>query len=85
MEVCGTHLPKAGMLSVKTIDLHGVRHKDVSDVLCRCCSEYDIPFVVITGKSSQMKRIVSAVVEQFALSMTESLGNSGRVIVDEGR
>ena len=70
---------------MKTVDLHGVRHKDASDILCRCCSEYDIPFVVITGKSLQMKRIVAAVVEQFGLRARDSLGNLGRVVVDEDR
>ena len=55
---------------MKSVDLHGVRHKDVSDIMVRCCSEYDIPFVVITGKSLQMKRIVDAVAAKFGLKVS---------------
>ena len=68
---------------MKTIDLHGIRHKDVSDILCRCCSEYDTPFIAITGNSNDMKKIVRAIAENFGLMATESIGNSGRLIIKE--
>ena len=70
---------------MKTVDLHGVRHKDVSDIIVRCCSEYDIPFIVITGKSPQMKRIVSAIVKSFDLVLRDSINNPGRVVISENR
>ena len=68
---------------MKTIDLHGVRHKDVSDVMCRCCSEYETPFIAITGNSSNMKKIVKAIAENFGLIAVETLGNSGRLVIKE--
>lgn len=68
---------------MRVIDLHGIRHKDVSDVMCRCCSEYDTPFIVITGNSNNMKKIVLAIVENFGLTVREAIGNSGRLIIKE--
>ncbi len=68
-----------------TIDLHGVRHKDVYGLLERHCVDYDSPFVVVTGKSSTMKKIVTQIVETFDLHAKEKLGNSGRLIVCESR
>lgn len=68
---------------MKSIDLHGVRHKDASDMMVRCCSEHEVPFVVITGKSYQMKRIVSAVAAKFGLKVRDVINNPGRVIIYE--
>ncbi len=68
---------------MRSVDLHGVRYRDVSDIMIRCCSEYDTPFVVITGKSAQMKRVVAAVADTFGLSVRDTIDNPGRVVVDE--
>ena len=68
---------------MKVIDLHGVRHKDVYGLIERPCVNGDIPFVVITGKSNTMKRIVSQIVATFGLHTKEKLGNTGRLIVCE--
>ncbi len=68
---------------MKVIDLHGVKHREVSSIMTRCCSECDIPFVVITGKSSQMKKIVAGVAQSFGLSTRDTIDNPGRVIIDE--
>ncbi len=70
---------------MKVIDLHGIRHKDVYHVLEKPCMNDDIPFVVITGKSSTMKKIVTQIVATFGLNTHEKLGNSGRLIVCESR
>ena len=70
---------------MKVIDLHGIRHKDVYGLLEKPCVEDDIPFVVITGKSSTMKKIVTQIVATFGLHTKEKLGNSGRLIVCESR
>ena len=70
---------------MKVIDLHGVRHKDVYGLLEKPCIEDDIPFVVITGKSNTMKKIVTQIVATFGLHTKEKLGNSGRLIVCESR
>ena len=70
---------------MQSIDLHGVRHREVSSIMTRCCSEFDIPFIVITGDSPQMKRIVSAVAQSFGLKVRDTINNPGRVVVDESR
>ncbi len=63
------------------IDLHGVRHKDVYFLLEKPCINGDLPFIVVTGKSSMMKKIVTQVVASFGLHTQEKLLNSGRLIV----
>ncbi len=70
---------------MRAIDLHGMRYKEVSDTMATCCCEYDTPFIVITGDSPQMKRIVAAVADSFGLSVRDTIDNPGRVIVDESR
>ncbi len=72
-------------LSMVTIDLHGVRYRDVYGKLEKHCVNGEIPFVVITGESSTMKDIVSQIAQQFGLFIEDKLGNDGRIIVYEGR
>ena len=72
-------------LSTVTIDLHGVRYRDVYSKLEKHCINGEIPFVVITGESSTMKDIVSQVAQQFGFFIEDKLGNDGRVIVYERR
>tara|TARA_R110001592_G_scaffold188358_1_gene433443 strand:+ start:1837 stop:2049 length:213 start_codon:yes stop_codon:yes gene_type:complete len=67
------------------IDLHGIRHRDVYGLLEKQCTDDDVPFVVITGKSVSMKKIVVQIVQAFGLQATEKLGNHGRLIVCENR
>ena len=71
--------------AMKVIDLHGVRHEDVYRKLEKPCIEGETPFIVVTGKSDTMKRVVAEVVETFGLFAKEKLGNSGRLIVCESR
>lgn len=68
---------------MKVVDLHGVRHKDVYGKLEMLCVDDDIPFIVITGNSETMKRIVTQIVATFGLHAHEKLGNKGRLIVCE--
>jgi hypothetical protein len=68
---------------VKVIDLHGVRYRDVYGMLEKSCTHEDLPFVVITGRSSCMKKIVLEIVATFGLEARDRLGNEGRVIVCE--
>ena len=70
---------------MKVIDLHGVRHKDVYGLLEKPCINDDIPFIVITGKSDTMKKIVTQIVATFGLHTKERLGNSGRLVVCESK
>ncbi len=66
-----------------TIDLHGVRYRDVYSRLENACMNADTPFVVITGNSKTMKDIVAQVAQQFGFSIEDKLGNNGRVVVYE--
>jgi len=70
---------------VRVIDLHGVRHKDVYGLLEKPCVDDDVPFIVITGNSDTMKKIVTQIVATFGLHTKERLGNSGRLVVCESR
>jgi hypothetical protein len=66
-----------------TIDLHGMRYRDVYGMLEKHCTNGEVPFVVITGNSATMKDIVSEIVKQFGLLIEDKLGNNGRVIIYE--
>ena len=70
---------------MKSIDLHGTKHEDVTSIMIDACSKLSIPFIVITGNSERMKRIVKFAVAKFNLDASESAGNSGRLVVHEGR
>ena len=69
---------------MEAIDLHGVRYQQVSEIVTKCCCEFDTPFIVITGDSLQMKRIVAAVADNFGLKVRDTINNPGRLIIDEG-
>jgi hypothetical protein len=66
-----------------TIDLHGIRYRDVYGMLEKHCINGEVPFVVITGDSTTMKDIVCEIVKQFGLLIEDKLGNTGRVIIYE--
>ena len=69
---------------MNTIDLHGVRYKDVYSLLQSSC-EGDVPFVVITGHSNSMKKIVTEIVATFGLYVYENPTNIGRLVICECR
>ena len=64
---------------MKVIDL------DVYGMIERSCVDGDCPFVVVTGESATMKKIVTQIVGTFGLHTKEKLGNSGRLVVCESR
>jgi len=68
---------------METVDLHGVKHREVFMKLSKHCVDYNGNFIVITGNSSQMKKIVKAIVDSFGLKIRESINNPGRIIVYE--
>ena len=70
---------------MKVVDLHNVRHKDVYHMLEKPCVNGDLPFTVITGNSTTMKKIVAQIVATFDLYAHEKLGNSGRLVICESR
>lgn len=66
---------------MRQVDLHGVKHADAPKIIIDCCAYWDTPFVVITGNSFTMKRIVRDTVKQFGLKVRDSVENPGRVVV----
>ena len=66
---------------MQTIDLHGYRHSEVADIIIECCMIWDTPFIVITGNSLPMKRLVRDAAKQFNLNVRDSVNNPGRVVV----
>ena len=70
---------------MKIINLEGKRHRDIYFLLERPCTEKEVPFVVITGNSKTMKKIVKEVASTFGLLTQEKIGSSERVIICESR
>lgn len=70
---------------MQVIDLHGARYRDVYGLLEPSCIHSEVPFEIITGKSSTMKNIVSEIVRKFNLQAREKIGNSGTLVVYEKR
>lgn len=64
------------------IDLHGVKHENVEYILHSACVEYTTPFIVITGKSADMKRIVSDAVKLLGLTARDTIDNPGRLVIE---
>jgi hypothetical protein len=71
--------------AVKVVNLHGISHGDVTGIIIKACTECEVPFIVITGKSTRMKRIVSFAVKKFNLEIKDTIENTGRVVIDENR
>ena len=65
------------------IDLHGVKHADVPRIIENACSQHEIPFIVITGKSDMMKKIVEKAASEFNLLIRDVVNNPGRILVYE--
>ena len=67
------------------IDLHGIKHSDVSRVLDEFIWEgmnkKEKVIEVITGKSDQMKRIVTVLAEEYNLDCYEDFKNEGKIII----
>ena len=70
---------------MQVIDLHGARYKDVYGLLESSCVHSEVPFEVITGKSSTMKNIVSEIVRKFDLRAKEKIGNMGSMVIYENK
>ena len=67
---------------MKTLDLHGARHEDAEILIEDFLLLHDVPFVVITGNSNQMKNYLRVIVSKYSLSMqVESPYNLGSFYV----
>jgi len=67
------------------IDLHGVRHSEVSRVLEQFIYDHMLKqskeIEVVTGNSSRMKEIVKEIVVDYGMEATEQWGNNGTMII----
>ena len=68
---------------MKQIDLHGIKHLQVEQVLNEEFAGFDLPLIVITGRSPRMKEIVEQIASNFKLNAKEMIGNQGRLIIYE--
>jgi hypothetical protein len=67
------------------LDLHGVRHVDVGDVVHRFVNDHWVPgwrLLIITGDSSEMRRLVAGILRMYDVDWWESEWNLGVVVVD---
>jgi DNA-nicking Smr family endonuclease len=68
------------------IDLHGIKHEDVGRKLDSFIWEHmqrkTAGIKIITGNSTEMKRIVSELFKEYGFVATESFTNSASMIVD---
>ena len=68
---------------MQKVDMHGIRHGKVADVLAEACSSFETPFIVVTGHSILMKNVVAEAVAPFGLKIRPHITNPGRVVVYE--
>ena len=66
---------------MKTIDLHGIKHKDVERVVSDAVCDNEVPLRIITGNSALMKNLVIETLKYFNLTANETIGNSGILVV----
>lgn len=64
------------------IDLHGVKHEHVESIVYSACIEHEAPFIVITGKSDTMKRLVASAVKSMGYTIRDAYDNPGRVVIE---
>ncbi len=71
---------------MKTIDLHGVKHEEVPQLLDYFiweCMRYKITSAdIITGNSAEMKRIVRETIDAYGCTAEDSLTNNGILILN---
>ena len=69
-----------------TLDLHGIRHKDVFNKIDKFIGEHLMgstnQVFIITGHSKEMKILVGRVLDDYELYSQESVLNSGLLTID---
>lgn len=69
---------------MRTLDLHGVSHKDVDERVRKFLNFIELPCRIITGNSPEMKKIVEHVVKEYNWTTYEQDGfNTGTLMVVE--
>ncbi len=70
---------------VKSLDLHGIKHENVSRIIDSFLGHHikrkTIEVSIITGNSEPMKSIVHSVLKDYRLTSEQSIINPGKIIV----
>ena len=70
--------------TMRTLDLHGVKHEDVDEKVRKFLNFVELPCNIITGKSPEMKKIVEDIVIEYEWSFHEKDSwNTGALVVTE--
>ena len=65
------------------LDLHGIKHEDVRQILDSHIYNNEPPFEIVTGNSLKMKNLVLSVINEYDLGFFYL--NTGSVMVIEGQ
>ena len=69
---------------METLDLHGIRHHQVDDIVRSFLNFINLPCQIVTGNSPEMKNIVKKVVEEYEWFCYEKDSyNRGTLIITE--
>ena len=71
---------------METLDLHGVKHHQVDEIVRSFLNFIDLPCQVVTGNSHQMKQIVKNIVKEYEWFCYERDSyNYGTLVIVEGK
>ena len=69
---------------MQTLDLHGTRHQSAAEKVHQFLNFVDLPCLIVTGNSSEMKKIVRLVVHEYGWKCREKDSyNYGTLIIME--
>jgi len=66
---------------MKELDLHGISHYDVKDVVENFILMNDTPFRIITGYSERMRNLTKNILDKHKFKYHTSAHNSGEIII----
>lgn len=65
------------------LDLHGIKHEMVSEMVENFIFNHQAPFYIITGNSNRMKEIVFGVLDKYNFKYFISTNNLGQITITE--
>ncbi len=69
---------------MESLDLHGTRHQDADDRTRQFLNFVDLPCLIVTGNSQQMKDIIRNIVQEYGWKCREKDSyNHGTLIIME--
>ena len=69
---------------MQILDLHGIKHENVDDIVRRFLNYVELPCEIVTGKSWHMKEMVQKVVSEYSWTCYEKDSyNYGTLIIME--